>query len=104
MKWRLSMPQSDGSLAPRQEWMQSVVTHHGDVYEAAERAAIGVETVILPSATLQPIQRVGIYHGMYMMRMIEALNGDYEALAHVLGEEAFEELVRAYVLRYPSRS
>jgi hypothetical protein len=98
------MPQSDVALAPLQEWMQSVVTHHGDVYEAAEEGSIGVETVILPSATLQPIQRVGIYHGMYMLRMIEALGVDYGALAHILGEETFEELVRAYVLRFPSRS
>ena len=100
------MPRSDGAvaLAPLQEWMQSVVTHHGDVYEAAESASIDVETVILPSATLEPIQRVGIYHGMYLLRMIEALTADYGALAHVLGEEKFEELVRAYVLRHPSRS
>ena len=98
------MPQSDVALAPLQVWMQSVVTHHGDVHEAAEEASIGVETVILPSATLQPIQRVGIYHGMYMLRMIEALAVDYGALAHVLGDDAFEELVRAYVLQFPSRS
>jgi hypothetical protein len=100
------MPPSDGAvgLAPLQEWMQAVVTHHGDVYEAADEGSIGVETVILPSATLQPIQRVGIYHGMYMLRMIEALGVDYGALAHILGEEKFEELVRGYVLRFPSRS
>jgi len=100
------MPQSDGAiaLAPMQEWMQSVVTHHGDVYEAAESASIGVETVILPSATLEPIQRVGIYHSMYLLRMIEALTADYGAVAHILGEEKFEELVRAYVLQNPSRS
>src|SRR5229473_4001330 len=91
-------------LAPLQEWMQGVVTHPGDVYEAAAEAQLGVDTVILPSASLQPIQRVGIYHGMYMLRMIEALTIDYSALAHFLGEEAFEKLVRAYVQRFPSRS
>jgi hypothetical protein len=84
--------------------MQSVITHPGDVYEAAAEAVIDVDAVILPSATLQPIQRVGLYHGMYMLRMIEALTADYGALAHFLGEDAFEELVRAYVLRFPSRS
>ncbi len=91
-------------LAPLQEWMQGVVTHPGDVYEAAAEAQLGVDTVILPSASLQPIQRVGIYHGMYMLRMIEALTIDYSALAHFLGEEAFEKLVRVYVQRFPSRS
>jgi len=98
------MPQSDVALAPLQEWMQAVVTHPGDVYEAAESAALGVDDVILPSASLQPIQRVGIYHGMYMLRMIEALAVDYAALAEFLGEHAFEHLVRDYVQHFPSRS
>jgi hypothetical protein len=84
--------------------MQGVVTHPGDVYQAAAEAVLDVDAVILPSASLQPIQRVGLYHGMYMLRMIEALTIDYSALAHFLGEEAFEELVRAYVQRFPSRS
>ncbi len=98
------MPQSEITLAPLQEWMQGVVTHLGDVYEAAADAPIGVDEVILPSRTLQPVQRVGIYHSMYLLRMIEALSADYGALAHFIGEDAFEELVRGYVMRYPSRS
>jgi len=91
-------------LARLQEWMQAVVTHPGDVYEAAEAAAIGVDSVVLPSKTLQPIQRVGIYHGMYMLRMIEALEADYEALVYMMGGHAFGHLVREYVQRFPSRS
>lgn len=98
------MPQSDLALAPLQEWMQEVVTHPGDVYEATEQATLGVDAVILPSQSLQPVQRVGIYHGMYMLRMIEALTVDYGALAHFIGEDAFEQLVRDYVQRFPSRS
>jgi hypothetical protein len=98
------MPQSDVALAPLQEWMQAVVTHPSDVYEAADAAAIAVDDVILPSRTLQPIQRVGIYHGMYMLRMIEALTVDYAAVAQFLGEHAFEHLVRDYVQQFPSRS
>ena len=96
--------QSDLALAPLQEWMQAVVTHPSDVYEAAEAAEIAVDDVILPSRTLQPIQRVGIYHGMYMLRMIEALTVDYAAVAQFLGEHAFEHLVRDYVQQFPSRS
>ncbi|MGA8806942.1 MAG: DNA-binding domain-containing protein [Thermoanaerobaculia bacterium] len=96
--------QSDVALAPLQEWMQAVVTHPSDVYEAADAAEIAVDDVILPSRTLQPIQRVGIYHGMYMLRMIEALTVDYAAVAQFLGEHAFEHLVRDYVQQFPSRS
>jgi hypothetical protein len=39
-----------------------------------------------------------------MIRMIEALTVDYGALAHFIGEDAFEKLVREYVQRFPSRS
>jgi len=95
---------SDLALAPLQEWMQAVVTHPSDVYEAADAAAIAVGDVVLPSRTLQPIQRVGIYHGMYMLRMIEALSADYGALVEFLGEHAFEHLVRDYIQQFPSRS
>jgi len=98
------MPSSDLALAPLQQWLQSVVTHSGDVYEAAGAAAIHVDDVVLPSHTLQPIQRIGIYHGMYMLRMVEALAADYPAVSRFLGEESFEELVRSYVETYPSRS
>jgi hypothetical protein len=98
------MPQSDLALAPLQEWMQAVVTHPSDVYEAADAAKIAVGEIILPSQTLQPIQRVGIYHGMYMLRMIEALTVDYAAVAQFLGEHKFEHLVRDYVQQFPSRS
>jgi hypothetical protein len=100
----LRLPPSELALAPLQEWMQAVVTHPGDVYEAAEVAAIDVVSVVLPSKTLQPIQRVGIYHGMYMLRMIEALQTDYEALEQFMGEHAFGHLVSDYVQRFPSRS
>jgi hypothetical protein len=95
---------SDLALAPLQEWMQAVVTHPSDVYDAAGAAAIAVDDVILPSRTLQPIQRIGIYHGMYVLRMIEALTVDYAAVASFLGEHAFEHLVREYVRQFPSRS
>jgi hypothetical protein len=98
------MQRSEIALAPLQEWMQSVVTHDGDVYAAAQSATLAVDAVILPSRTLQPIQRVGIYHGMYMLRMIEALSVDYAAVAHFAGDETFEKLVRDYVRQFPSRS
>jgi hypothetical protein len=84
--------------------MQSVVTHPGDVHDAAEAAAIDVGSVVLPSKTLQPIQRVGIYHSMYLLRMIEALEIDYAALARFIGAHAFGHLVSDYVQRFPSRS
>ena len=93
-----------------QRWMQSVVVHPGDVEEAlrseaAERElpADRLADLVLPSRTLTPSERVEIYHGMYLLRMHDALSDDYEALRHFLGDEAFFDLVRDYVEVYPSR-
>ncbi len=90
--------------------MQNVVVHPGDIDEAlrsesAEREwpSQALADVILPSQTLLPSERVEIYHGMYLLRMHDALSDDYEALQHFLGHGAFFDLVRDYVQAYPSR-
>jgi len=92
-----------------QRWMQEVVVHPGDIADAvaspSARKALGraaIEDVILPSRTLEPADRVGIYQGMYLMRMEEALESDYPGLRHLLGGRAWSALVRDYVAAHPS--
>jgi hypothetical protein len=94
-----------------QRWMQAVIVQPGTVDEAvrseAARAELDpeqIEGVILPSRTLTPVERVGVYQGMYLLRMIEALEGDYQAVAHYLGSDAFAELVERYAEAHPSGS
>ena len=94
-----------------QRWLQAVVVHRGSAEEAvaapAARAFVPhrrLGEVILPSATLRPEERLAIYHGMYLLRMEEALESDYPALKHLLGDEGFRTLVAGYVQAYPSRS
>jgi hypothetical protein len=79
-----------------QRWMQRVVLDM--------EPAKNVEREILPSRTLTAGERLEIYHRMYPMRMREALESDYPALVHFLGDDAFEDLVRRYVAAHPSRS
>jgi len=99
------------ALGGLQRWMQAVIVHPGTVGEAltAREAATLVPParlgdVLLPSATLTPAERIGIYHGMYLLRMSEALESDYPGLAHFLGPERWGRLVREYVQAHPSRS
>ncbi len=94
-----------------QRWMQAVVVHPGSVEEAvtgtgatAEVAADRVGDVILPTNQLTPVERVGIYHSMYLLRMHDALEKDYEALKHFVGDPGFFQLIRDYVQVHPSRS
>jgi hypothetical protein len=99
------------ALGGVQRWLQSVIVHPGSVELAlASREAAALvptarlECVVRPSATLTASERVGIYHGMYRLRMAEALESDYPGLAHFLGRERFMALVGEYVLAHPSTS
>ncbi|HET8648297.1 MAG TPA: DNA-binding domain-containing protein, partial [Vicinamibacteria bacterium] len=99
------------SLDRLQRWMQAVIVHPGPVEEgaaapeaAAELPPDRVGEVLLPSAALAPLERLGIYHAMYPLRMEEALASDYPALKHFLGDQGFLDLVRGYVQAHPSRS
>jgi hypothetical protein len=99
------------ALGGLQRWMQSVIVHPGSVDDAVGSPAAGalvppdrVGETILPSASLTPVERIGIYHGMYALRMAEALESDYPALAHFLGEARWSAVVRGYVEAHPSRS
>jgi hypothetical protein len=91
--------------------MQGVIVHPGKTPEAlasAETASLvapeRLGDVVLPSATLDPSERVGIYHDMYILRMEEALESDYPGLSHFLGPKRWRRLVRGYLEAHPSRS
>ena len=99
------------ALGGLQQWLQAVIVHPGTVDEAlAARGAAALVpagrtgSVVLPSARLTAPERVGVYHGMYLARMREALESDYPGLARVLGPAAWERLVQSYVEAHPSRS
>ena len=107
----MPQPPLELKLPQLQRWMQAVIVHAGSVDEAvvapAARAEIDpadISRVILPSKTLTSVERVGVYQGMYLLRMIEALEGDYPAVAHLLGTDAFADLVTRYVETHPSVS
>lgn len=98
-------------LATVQRWMQAVVTHP----EGAGPGLVSLEAeALIPAARaghvvrerggLSAEDRLDIYAGMYPLRMREALEGDYPALATYLGDEGFDALVSAYVAAHPSRS
>lgn len=98
-------------LPALQRWMQSVIVHPGCIHDAlacedAEReiAAEAVARVVKPTDRLTSEERVGIYQGMYLMRMGEALEVDYPTLRAFLGADRFAHLVRDYVQVHPSTS
>jgi len=102
---------SDLALPGLQQWLQAVIVHPGTVDEALsspEAAAVvppaELGLTVRPSATLTARERVGVYQDMYAVRLSEALEADYPALAHFLGARRWAGLVRAYLRDHPSTS
>lgn len=102
---------SDPGLVRTQRWMQAFIMADG-VHEEAIRApqvqaeipADDALQLVLPSATLTPLERVGIYREMYLGRLGEALEVDYPGVLHFLGKSDFYDLVAQYTDEFPSRS
>ncbi|RPH38533.1 MAG: DUF2063 domain-containing protein, partial [Planctomycetota bacterium] len=82
-------------------WFQkSVVSPH----ETRRPSLLPAASLIRPSKTLRPDQRVAIYADAYMARLVEALEQDFPTVSRKLGPRAFHRLCRAYLERHPSRS
>jgi len=60
--------------------------------------------LIAPSATLQPIERLELYHRQYWYRLLDSIAEDFPALRKTLGDEAFWRLVEAYLETTPPSS
>ena len=96
-------------LGSLQKWMQAVVVHPGTTTAALRSPAAkrllpakNIERVLLPSPTLSPAERIGVYQEMYPLRMHDALAADYPGLEHFLGER-FHSFVVAYTAAHPSK-
>lgn len=64
----------------------------------------GVERIVSGNERLTPHQQAEIYRGQFWLRHRDALYEDYPGLAYILGEEPFEQFVRAYLLACPPDS
>jgi hypothetical protein len=88
-------------LAALQRWFLDTVTHPDGV--AAGAGDRGIASVVTPSRALDPAARIGIYAGMYFLRLAEVLEEDFAGLRARLGCEAADALFRAYLVAHPSR-
>ncbi len=96
-----------------QRWLQAVITHPagaaaGIESEAArsaiEVAAGQIEQLVDRSSRRTSIERLEIYANAYYARLLECLRDEYPALAHAVGQEAFDGLAFGYLQAYPSKS
>ncbi len=99
-------------LATLQRWMSHVVRHpkvaETAVKSGAARTLIRARRVlagdvVLPNERMQPTDRLDVYGGAYIARLVGVIRSDFPGLEHALGEDAFCGLAEAYVQAYPSR-
>src|SRR5579863_113528 len=100
------------NLSDIQRWVMDVITHPSGARTGIEASATGgtsglkgekAHTVIRRSKNLTSLERIEIYSTMYYLRLVEILEGDFQAVRHAVGEERFTELARDYITEHPSR-
>ena len=69
--------------------------------EAASASACAV--YVTGNSRLTPAEQVDIYRRQYWLRHLDALGEDYPGVSYLLGEEAVDALLRAYLLAHPPR-
>ncbi len=57
-----------------------------------------------PQGSVSGRERMSVYAGGYVARIRESLAETYEAVKHVMGEDAFTRLAESYAQAYPSHS
>ena len=65
-------------------------------------AMADLESVVTRSKQLTALDRLGIYAGIYYLRLLEVLTAEYPTTRTILGAEPFEQACRAYIARHPS--
>ncbi|MCR9245411.1 MAG: DNA-binding domain-containing protein [bacterium] len=95
-----------------QRWFAGVVEHPSTADVALAESAVDAlipeaqvarGEILAPNPRLDAAAMLQIYNGGYLARLVEALQGDYGAVAHVLGADGFQDLVARYLAEFPSR-
>ena len=77
-----------------------------DFQDQFQRAILAGDDTILREIPDGPRETkanlLGVYRDAYVLRLIEVVAGDHELLRAYLGEDAFNEMSRAYIAAFPS--
>ncbi len=98
-------------LRDLQRWFAAVVMHPASAARGlttpAARAIADPRAVragaLVAGDGLAPLDRLQIYQGAYLARLVEVLQGDFAALHALLGDAAFQRLAASFVAAHPSR-
>lgn len=99
---------SEQSLDLVQHWMKTVVVERGDLREkleaAAQRLGLRLEDVVAESRGISAHERIAVYTGGYVLRLLECMRADFPALRGFVGDSVFDAFAKAYVITMPPDS
>lgn len=99
---------SERRLDLLQHWMKTVVTERGGLEEklaaAALRHGLRAEDVVADRRGLSARERLGVYAGGYVLRLLECMRADFPALRGFVGDTVFDAFAKAYVITRPPGS
>lgn len=99
---------SEPSLNLVQHWMRTVVAERGSLREkldAAERRhGLRAEDVVTESRGLSAYERLAVYTGGYVLRLLDCMRADFPVLRGFTGDSVFDAFAKAYVITMPPDS
>lgn len=106
------MSADSAELERLERWFSVSITHpegptqgvqSGLATQLLPEAACDLETVVLPSCSLNAMDRLSIYADMYFDRFTDILAEEFPTVRHVIGPQSFAAVARSYISRYPSQ-
>lgn len=99
---------SERSLDLLEHWIKTVVVERGNIREklsAAERQhGLRAEDVVAERRGLSAHERLAVYTGGYVLRLLECMRADFPVLRGFVGDAVFDAFAKAYVITMPPDS
>jgi hypothetical protein len=99
---------TEQTLSLLQHWMKTVVAERGGLPEklraATREHGLNVEDVVADKRGLSAHERLGVYTGGYVLRLLECMRADFPALRGFVGDSVFDAFAKAYLISEPPRS
>ena len=97
------IPANSPALPIAQRWFLHEMLQQPST-AASNSAALTADSLIVSTAQFSSTERLGIYQHAYTARLNECLENEYPVLRKVIGDDAFAQFARDYLLEHPSRS
>ena len=96
---------SEQSLSVLEHWMKTVITERGGLGEKLDAAArwhgLRADDVVAEKRGLSAQERLAVYTGGYVLRLLECMRADFPALRALVGDSVFDAFAKAYVITMP---